>query len=209
MNETFVLKHKSLFTGPPSARATRRSNKKMDSISETAEDSIVENKRLSRVRETEGVPRGRRGSGTLTNSRSSSPIGSGDESEADQSRSRSRKKSGRTGTGTEADSAPASPAPSSSHENTNEDMDEWKKSAYNIINELKAHKFADKVFPALRKSEPDKKLPILQEMDLSIIFKNVESNAIKTNADLHHAIHLLFLNLVMSFGSHTEVRFGL
>ena len=210
--------------GPPAApsRATRRS-KKMDSISENTpsekEETLtgVENKRLSRIKETEGVTRGRRGSGTTANtSRSSSPVGSGDESEADQTpnrASRSRKKSGRPGNaGPETDSAPTSPSPGNvtPQETSSIDdpeVDEWKKSAFNIINDLKSHKFADKIFPILSQSsaETDVKPIVLKEMDLSIMKKNVETNVIKTNAELHHAIHLLFLNLVMSFGSDTEV----
>lgn len=211
--------------GPPSStsRATRRSRKidtSNDGSNERSEDgSGVENKRLSRVKETDVVAgRGRRGSGaTNTTSRSSSPVASGDESEADQTPSRrTRKKSGRgASNAAEVDSAPTSPSPSSvdvsedTSTTSSAPLDEWKKCALNVVNELRSHKLADRVFAILQTNADneggDVKPVVLRQTDINAIRKNVENNVFKNNSDLHHALHHLFLNLIMSLGSHTEV----
>ena len=222
--------------GPPSStsRSTRRSKKddttgSNDGSTERRDSGgAVENKRLSRVKETETVGRGRRGSGATnqTTSRSSSPVGSGDESEADQLHnstptnrgSRARKKSGRGATGTEIDSAPGSPSPTSITEavdapnaataTTTEETsntEEWKKCAVNVINELKSHKFADRVFSMIRNDSDAGNLVILRSTDISLIRKNIDNGILTTNTDLHHALHHLFLNSVMSLASDSDV----
>lgn len=201
--------------GPPAStsRATRRSRKidtSNEGSTERDEATAVENKRLSRVKESEGVGRGRRGSGATNNSRSSSPVGSGDESEADQTPlrgSRSRKKSGIRNP--EVDSAPVSPAPSSVDVTEDSGVDEWQKGAINVINEIKGHKFADRVFAVLNQpssQDADVKPITLRHIDLTSIRKNIDNSSIKTNTDLHHALHHLFLNLIMSLGSDAEVK---
>jgi len=216
--------------GPP--RATRRS-KKVDATSGDGstdrEDgsnttaTSVENKRLSRVKDTETSARGRRGSGATnpTTSRSSSPVGSGDESEVELTPVRglrARKTSGRAKTDNEVDSAPVSPSPSTidgstaqivvsaatDNEETSSGIDEWKKCALNIINELKSHKFADHVFSVLQPSDSDANPILLRSTDISTIQKNLDNGILKSNTDLHHALHHLFLNAVMSLASDSE-----
>ena len=235
----------SLSSGPPTSRATRRS-KKVDASNDGSTDREetggpgVENKRLSRVKETDpGAGRGRRGSGatnpTTGSSRSSSPVGSGDEeSEVDlmagtpnrTGGSRVRKKSGRGLTGgNEIDSAPGSPSPSGASETSNireniaghtdaaEDtsvsgsLEEWKKCAIVVLNELKSNKFADRVFSVLESDDTDDNVNsiILRTMDISHIRKNIDNCLLKSNTDLHHALHHLFLNLVMSTAADSEV----
>ena len=217
-----------------SQRATRHRSRKVSdnngstlASSETSASAseTVENKRLSRVRETEGaggvvgVSRGRRGSGT-TASRSSSPVASGDESEVDQTLrgSRSRKKSGHKSTGPmseEAESAPASPSlPEessldvssstggiSSSNASNAATEEWKKNALAVLTELRGHRWADKVMGVLQLGSKVYKRPI----DLATIRKNVENGQLKNNIDLHHSLHHLFLNIIMSLNSESEV----
>lgn len=210
-----------------SQRATRHRSRKIDSGSNdnngstlasgetavaAAAAETVENKRLSRVRDTEGagagvgVSRGRRGSGT-TASRSSSPVGSGDESEVDQTPrgSRSRKKSGHKSTPSEAESAPASPSQEEALDvstiSSSAATEEWKKNALTVLTELRGHRWADKVMGVLQLSSKVYKRPI----DLATIRKNVENGQLKNNMDLHHSLHHLFLNIIMSLNSESEV----
>ena len=207
-------------------RATRHRSRKLDSTSDnnglagtpvisssvTPAESLesLENKRLSRVKESEGTNRGRRGSGT-TASRSSSPVGSGDESEADQTpsvrSSRSRKKSGHKSITSEAESAPTSPSPVEVvHDHVEADSnDDWKKNALDVLSDLKTHHLADKVFDVLQSTENTTKI-LRRSIDLPTIRKNVESGQLKTNAELHHSLHHLFLNITMLLNSESEVK---
>ena len=84
-------------------------------------------------------------------------------------------------------------------------VDEWKKCAINIINELKSHKFADRVFSVLQPNDSGANQIILRSTDISIIRKNLENGTLKSNTELHHALHHLFLNSVMSLVSDSEV----
>ena len=161
---------------------------------------------------SESDSRGRRGSGTA--SRSSSPVGSGDESEADQIQStpkgtvpRSRKKSGKTPTGGDTDSAPPSPtiSVSGTTEISEESAtEEWKKSAFTIIHELKNHENAERVFAAVAGNENN--IAILKDMAFTTISKNMENSSIKSPVELHHALHHAFLNIVMSLDNSSEVN---
>jgi bromodomain-containing protein 8 len=196
---------------PPTttSRATRRSKKSEDTSTERDDASTAENKRISRLKDTDSSGRGRRGSGATTTSRSSSPGGSGDEeSETDQSRtSRSRRKSGRganiSTSAPEGESAPPSPVPSATDLlDSSPSSDEWKKNATTLMHELRTHRCAEKVFSD---DVVDSRMVALKEMELSLIRKNIESGVIKSNLELHHSLLHMFLNITMSVSSDTEV----
>ena len=142
--------------------------------------------------------------------------------------SRVRKKSGRGPTGgNEIDSAPGSPSPSGASETSNireniasntdaaaaEDtsvsgsLEEWKKCAIVVLDELKSHKFADRVFSVLESDATDDNVNsiIIRTMDISLIRKNIDNCSLKSNTDLHYALHHMFLNLVMSTAADSEV----
>ena len=89
---------------------------------------------------------------------------------------------------------------------TSEDSstEEWKRSAFTIINDLKNHRLADRVF-AVAQNENVK--VILKDMDLSMIRKNMETGSIKSPVELHMALHQTFLNIVMSVCTESEVRY--
>ena len=138
-------------------------------------------------------------------------MGSGDdESEVEQQTPRgtprARKKSG-TAHKSEPESAPASPSSATIEEPIDHlnlaATDEWKKNALSVLSELKGHRLADKVMGALQLNSKVFKHPI----DLPTIRKNVENGQLKSNIDLHHSLHHLFLNIIMSLNSASEVYF--
>ena len=115
----------------------------------------------------------------------------------------------------EAESAPASPSlPEessldvssstggiSSSNASNAATEEWKKNALAVLTELRGHRWADKVMGVLQLGSKVYKRPI----DLATIRKNVENGQLKNNIDLHHSLHHLFLNIIMSVNSESEV----
>ena len=88
---------------------------------------------------------------------------------------------------------------------TSEDSstEEWKRSAFTIINDLKNHRLADRVFSVAHNENVK---VILKDMDLSMIRKNMENGSIKSPVELHMALHQTFLNIVMSVCTESEVR---
>ena len=86
-------------------------------------------------------------------------------------------------------------------------LEEWKKCAIVVLDELKSHKFADRVFSVLESDATDDNVNsiIIRTMDISTIRKNIDNGSLKSNTDLHYALHHMFLNLVMSTAADSEV----
>ncbi|XP_040574875.2 LOW QUALITY PROTEIN: uncharacterized protein [Lepeophtheirus salmonis] len=162
-------------------------------------ENVIENRRLSRVKDevisgpilTRGSRRG--------SSRSSSPTGSvimnEEISELSEPRTRTstRRKSGKvTPAESEHESVPPSPAPS-------EEEHTWKKSAFSAIEDIKScnHQILE---------APGDPLGIVKKpFDLGTINKNLENGIYKTLPEFQRDIQLLLLNMVIVVPYSSEV----
>ena len=203
----------------PKSTTNRSSNRRSKKISEREDEPVIDNRRLSRIRDSEGgglssSSRGRRGSGT---SRSSSPTGSvaadnpDSESEPNttggSNQRRLRRKSGKlsipttsqvTTVDSEFESVPASPASVSDTDPAPVD-NSWKKPALAAVGEI-----VGLGIEALE--NPDYPEFVLKPVDLSSIKKGVESGSIKTLAEFQRDVNLLLLNLIMINNAESEVK---
>ena len=184
-----------------------RSNKKVSECEKDDDEDqpppAVENRRVSRLRDAEKPSRKSTGNA----SRSNSPLGTGDESEGEQKTPRStrqRRKSGKLGHQADAvESNPPSPTASvgSSFEEGSvpEKTLERRKHMYQVLDEIKEHKAASKVFAG------DLQQGVFQPMDLAKIRQGVDNGTIKNAVEFQRNITLMFLNVIMYSPSTSEV----